>query len=316
MSEKNNKVMSNAKRNKKDEFYTQLTDIEHELYHYWDHLRGKVIYCNCDDAKTSKFFFYFSRQFEHLGLKKLITTSYNPNGHGSVLIYEGDKNGNRIVDDSEIITKELEGNGDFRSPECVELLKEADIVITNPPFSLFREYVAQLIEYNKKFLIIGNINAITYKEIFPLIKDNKMWVGYKFNGKAMEFIVPDDYELKGSVCGVLENGKKYVGVGGTCWFTNLDTKKRHEDIILWKKYTPKEFPKYDNYDAINVDKTLEIPCDYDGVMGVPISFIDKYNPSQFKIIAQMANTHIDENNFGYPFINGKKKYARILIQKL
>lgn len=263
-----NSNLSKAKKEKNDEFYTKLTDIENELYHYWPHFKGKTIYCNCDDAKASKFFFYFSRQFEHLGLKKLITTSYNENGHGSVLIYEGDKNGNRIVEDSEIEVRELKGNGDFRSPECIEFLKEADIVVTNPPFSLFREFIGQLIEYNKQFLVIGNKNAITYKEIFPLFKENKMWLGYM---QPKEFILPNG-DLTNKVQGL------------TRWFTNLDIKKRHEDIILWKEYNAEEYPKYDNYDAINVDKVSQIPKNYNGVMGVPITFIDQYNPRQFKII--------------------------------
>ena len=290
-----NSNLSKAKKEKNDEFYTKLTDIENELYHYWPHFKGKTIYCNCDDAKASKFFFYFSRQFEHLGLKKLIATSYNENGHGSVLIYEGDKNGNRIVEDSEIEVRELKGNGDFRSEECIEFLKEADIVVTNPPFSLFREFIGQLIEYNKQFLVIGNKNAITYKEIFPLFKNNKMWLGYM---QPKEFILPNG-DLTNKVQGL------------TRWFTNLDIKKRHEDIILWKKYTAEEYPKYDNYDAINVDKVSQIPMDYDGVMGVPITFIDQYNPSQFKIIKfRKGNDNKDLS------VNSKYPYFRILIQKI
>lgn len=321
-----NSNLSNAKKNKNDEFYTSLTDIEKEVYYYWEQLRGKVIYCNCDDARDSKFFFYFSNQFEHLGLKKLIATSYNENGHGTVLIYEGDKNGNRRVDDSEIEVRELEGNGDFRSPECIEFLKEADIVITNPPFSLFREYVAQLIEYDKKFLIIGNQNAITYKEIFPLIKDNKMWLGLTMNGSNRWFRVPIDYPTKENAAGVKfdEKGNKYLFVNGVTWFTNLDVKKRHEDIILWKEYTPEEYPKYDNYDAINVDKVCKIPKDYDGIMGVPITFLYQYNPSQFKIIdARTITTSPNLQNKTTMLIkdkdsaiNGEAKYARICIQKL
>lgn len=314
-----NTNLSKAKAAKNDEFYTQLTDIENELYHYWDQLRGKTIYCNCDDARDSKFFFYFSNQFEHLGLKKLITTSYNENGHGTVLIYEGDKNGNRRVDDSEIIVKELKGNGDFRSDECIEFLKEADIVITNPPFSLFRQFVKQLIDYNKKFLIIGNNNAITYKEIFPLIKEDKLWLGYSSN-KTKEFRLPDSYEKYNYID---EKGFKIGKVPAISWFTNLDVKKRHEDIILWKHYTPEEYPKYDNYDAININKVDQIPCDYDGVMGVPITFLDKYNPSQFKILGTTESEGRGfsnglwnvESKISQPLVNKERKYKRLFIKK-
>lgn len=315
-----NSNLSKAKKEKNDEFYTKLTDIENELYHYWPHFKGKTIYCNCDDAKASKFFFYFSRQFEHLGLKKLITTSYNENGHGSVLIYEGDKNGNRIVEDSEIEVRELKGNGDFRSPECIEFLKEADIVVTNPPFSEIRDFIAQLMEYNKQFLFIGPMNIITYKEVFPLIKENKMWLGYT---NPKEFIVN---KITNKNCYTNENGQIMAKFGNIKWFTNLDIKKRHEDIILWKKYTPEEYPKYDNYDAINVDKVSQIPMDYDGIMGVPITFIDQYNPSQFKIIDALnryaildfanKNTWIKEHKSHACNINGKATYFRILIQKI
>ncbi len=209
----------------------------------------------------------------------------------------------------------LSGTGDFRSFECIELLKEADIVVTNPPFSLFREYVAQLFEYGKKFLILGNMNAVTYKEIFSLIKNNQLWYGPSISSGDREFRVPSNYELKAASYRQDEQGRKYIRVKGIRWFTNLEHSKRHELLDLYKNYTPEEYPKYDNYDAINVDKTAEIPCDYDGVMGVPITFMDKYCPDQFKILGQMASTRIDENNFGYPYINGKKIYARILIKR-
>lgn len=289
-----NKNLTKAKEAKKDEFYTQLEDINNELRHYREHFRGKTVLCNCDDPRVSNFFTYFAYNFEFLGLKKLITTCYkNQNvdlfSQGQCekavyLVYEGDKNGNHIPDAEEIGVMPLKGDGDFRSPECVELLKEADIVVTNPPFSLFREYVAQLIEYKKKFLIIGSVNANTTKEIFPLIKDNKIWMGASIHSGDRKFWVPDDYELNAAGCGVDDSGRKYIRVKGVRWFTNLDFKERHEDIILCKSYSPKYYPKYDNFDAINIDKTEDIPFDYDGVMGVPVTFLDKYNPEQFEIL--------------------------------
>lgn len=284
-----NKNLNKAKSAKKDEFYTQLEDINNELKHYREHFRGKTVLCNCDDPRVSNFFTYFAYNFEALGLKKLITTCYKNqdkelfSNHSSeqavYLIYEGDKNGNRIPDAEEIGVKPLKGDGDFRSAECIELLKEADIVVTNPPFSLFREYVAQLIEYDKKFLIIGHQNAIKYKEIFPLMQQNKIWLGYGFKGGAGHFV--SNYEDT-ATAGNHKEGM--IRVSGVHWFTNLETKKRHEDLILYKSYSPQYYKKYENYDAINVDKTEEIPYDYDGVMGVPITFMDKYNPDQFEII--------------------------------
>lgn len=289
-----NNNLNAAKAAKKDEFYTQLEDINNELRHYREQFRGKTVLCNCDDPRVSNFFTYFAYNFEFLGLKRLITTCYKNQDadlfsqHQSekavYLIYEGDKNGNNIPDPEEIGIHPLKGDGDFRSRECVELLKEADIVVTNPPFSLFREYVAQLIEYDKKFLIIGNVNSNTTKEIFPLIKDKKVWMGASIHSGDRKFWVPDDYELNAAGCGIDDNGCKFIRVKGVRWFTNLDYKERHEDIILYKCYSPEEYPKFDNFDAINVDKTEEIPCDYDGVMGVPITFLDKYNPDQFDIL--------------------------------
>lgn len=291
-----NSNLHTAKKMKNDEFYTQLTDIEQELKYYKEHFRNKVVYCNCDDPIESNFFKYFSLNFEHLGLKKLITTGYKENGKGVVYIYEGDKNGNRMPDLEEIEVKELQGNGDFRSQECLEFLKESDIVVTNPPFSLFREYVAQLIEYGKQFLIIGSQNAITYKEIFPLIKDNKLWLGVNL---VKEFIQPN-----GEI-------KKF---GNICWFTNLDHKKRNYPLDLYMKYSNEDYKKYDNYDAIEVSKTCEIPMDYEGVMGVPITFLDKYNPEQFEILG-IANSARWIGDFPcYTIINGKKIYNRILIR--
>ena len=323
-----NANLSNAKRAKNDEFYTQLSDIENELKHYKSHFAGKVVYCNCDDARKSNFFRFFQKKFNDYGLKKLITTSYNENGHGSFLVYEGDTNGNGKLDDNEIKVSDLKGNGDFRSEECIELLKEADIVVTNPPFSLFREYISTLVQYNKKFLVIGNQNAITYKEIFPLIKENKLWTG---NNMVKAFRVP---QVTNKNCEVLPNGEIIAKFGSICWFTNLDIKKRHEEIILYKSYNEEEFPKYDNYDAIEVSKVCEIPKDYDGIMGVPITFLYGYNPSQFEIVgffnnykpetADVENGQIygdavkiasTKSLFRGPVVNGKATYFRILIHK-
>lgn len=281
-----------AKEAKKDEFYTQLEDINNELKHYREHFRGKTVFCNCDDPRISNFFTYFAYNFEFLGLKKLMTTCYknqnmdlfsqNESEQAVYLVYEGDKNGDHIPTADEIGVHPLKGDGDFRSQECIELLKEADIVVTNPPFSLFREYLAQLIEYDKKFLILGNQNAITYKEIFPLIQNNKMWLGSALSYAA--FKVPNYYEEKSTRFWVDENGQKWRSMGNICWFTNLDIKKRHENLILYKKYSQELYPHYINYDAIEVSKTDFIPADYDGIMGVPITFMDKYNPEQFEII--------------------------------
>jgi len=285
-----NSNLHQAKSSKKDEFYTQLADIERELKHYKKHFKDKVIYCNCDDPRISNFFHYFSYNFEKLGLKKLITTCYrnqdidlfsqNDKEEAIYLEYEGDKNGNHIPDLEEIGVKSLKGDGDFRSEESIELLKQADIVITNPPFSLFREYVAQLVEYDKKFIIVGHQNAISYKEIFKLIKDNQMWLGYGFKGGAAHFINKhyEDYATAG------DHQEGMIRVSGVVWFSNLDITKRHEDLILYKQYNEEEYPTYENFDAINVNKTKDIPMDYKGYMGVPITFLDKYNPDQFEIV--------------------------------
>ena len=309
-----------AKATKNDEFYTQLEDIENELKYYKDYFKGKVVYCNCDgflNKEKSNFFMYFSLNYEFLGLKGLICTKYNPNGKGKKYEYYGDLNGNNYPDEEEVFTSELEGDGDFRSEECIELLKKCDIVCTNPPFSLFRQYVAQLFEYNKDFLIIGNVNAISYKEVFPLIKENKMWLGVSSFNKGMYFGVPDDYTYADTYKFDRErNGKKVMRVSSICWFTNLDHKKRHEELVLYKKYNEEEYPKYDNYDAIEVSKVTDIPMDYYGVMGVPITFLDKYCPEQFEIVGQMMTTKVTEFNFGYPYIDGKKKFARLLIKRI
>ena len=331
MAEKSlNNNLHRAKNSKEDEFYTQLSDIERELKHYKKHFKDKVIYCNCDDPRVSNFFHYFSYSFEKLGLKKLITTcfqnqnadlfSQNDSEKALLLEYNGDKNGNNIPDIEEIGAVELNGDGDFRSKESIELLKQADIVVTNPPFSLFREYVAQLIEYDKKFIIIGSQNAVTYKEIFSYIRENKLWVGYKSGD--MEFKVPEYYEKRATRYRQDENGQKWRSLGNICWFTNLDISKRHEDIILYKKYNPKEYPKYDNYDAINVGKVAEIPMDYKEAMGVPITFLSKYNPKQFEIISSndiRLNDKVPFKQHGLikdkdGTINGVATYVRIVIK--
>lgn len=323
MTTKPNRNLHAAKHNKNDEFYTQLTDIEKELRHYKEYFKNKTVLCNCDDPRVSNFFFYFSYCFEHLGLKKLITTCYKNNQtdifskhdkeSAIYLKYEGDKNGNKVPDIEEIGIKELKGDGDFRSKECIELLKQADIIVTNPPFSLFRKYLAQLIEYDKKFLIIGNMNAVTYKDVFPLIQDNKMWLGCN---SVKEFLTPEGQIQK---------------FGNVIWFTNLPHKKRNEELILFKKYegNEKEYPKYDNYNAIEVSKVTNIPIAYEGAMGVPITFLDKYNPEQFEIVGLMNDKREKSDAFiqGEPVyldkrhkkfvgavLNGKAPYARIIIK--
>jgi len=310
------KTFDNAKKNKADEFYTQMTDIENELWYYKDQFKDKVVFCNCDDPYESNFFNYFASGFNMLGLKKLIATCYigSPIANTQLSLFDDepvenkttrvphkieivevqDYNADGAVDlaDVEYLLRNhkntltrLKGDGDFRSPECVELLKEADIVVTNPPFSLFREYVAQLVEHDKKFIVIGNQNAITYKEIFKLIMENKIWLGQSIHSGDREFRVPDYYPLEAAGFRVDEQGKKYIRIKGVRWFTNIDIPCRHEMFYLCKSYTPKEYPHYENYDAINVDATTDAPCDYDGAMGVPITFLDKYNPEQFQIIA-------------------------------
>ena len=320
-----NASLTAAKRAKKDEFYTQRVDIENELRHYRVHFKDKVVLCNCDDPRQSEFFKYFVENFEKLGLKRLVATCYKSQDvdlfsqgdceRAICQIYEGDKNGNMTMDDDEIGVRELKGDGDFRSAECIEILKEADIVVTNPPFSLFREYVAQLVKYDKKFLIIGNVNALSYKEIFPLVKDNKMWLGASIHSGDRKFGVPEDYPLNAAGCGIDANGQRFIRVKGVRWFTNLDYSQRHEKLPLYKHYTPEEFPKYDNYDAINVNKTSDIPCDYDGVMGVPITFMDKYNPEQFEIVG--LDRYVEDNpRYGHRFtLNGRETFARILIRR-
>jgi len=340
--------LNKAKTAKKDEFYTQLVDIERELQHYWPHFKGKTVLCNCDDPYESNFFKYFALRFNQLGLKKLICTCYNGSpvqGNELVLRFDDldvepkkqafkveitevrDLNGDGAVDLSDVQyllqndknVLSLLKTGDFRDPECIELLKEADIVVTNPPFSLFREYVAQLIEYDKKFLIIGNMNNLHYKELFPLLKNNKIWLGYT---EPKEFIVPNDFE-KDNV--ITRGDKKYAKFGNTIWFTNLDHKKRHEDLLLVCRYEPEDYPKYDNLDAIDVGRVADIPYDWKGVMGVPDSILLHYNPDQFEIIGLGSGDLAKQAGVSKNFrgrtdlsltIKGKHKcpFSRILIR--
>ena len=316
-----NSNLHKAKEKKNDEFYTQLSDIENELRHYKQHFRGKVVYCNCDDPYESNFFKYFAMNFNSLGLKKLIATGYATppvagkepkNQSYAVYINEvTDLNGDGRIDlqDVELLLKmkkntrrKLHGDdkfpaGDFRSKESIALLKQADVVVTNPPFSLAREYIKFLEEQKKSFLIIGDLNWITYKEVFPLLKNNQMWLGYN------------------SVKGFIQSNGNIKKFGNKLWFTNLDVSKRHEDLILYKKYNPEDYPKYDNYDAININKVSEIPYDYDGVMGVPITFLSKYNPEQFEIVAPFNTSIPGMIKSAEGKINGKITYARILIRK-
>ena len=332
-----NANLHEARTAKNDEFYTQLSDIEQELKHYKHHFRDKVVYCNCDDPRVSNFFHYFAYNFEKLGLKKLITTCYksqeadlftqNNSERAIYMEYSGDSSGNNLPDLSKTGIKYLQGDGDFRNSESIELLKKADIVVTNPPFSLFREYIAQLIDYDKKFVIIGNKNAITYKEIFKLIKENKMWIGNTPMSTDMLFDIPDDYAKK--LVETKKEGSGYKKVDGriksraqAIWFTNLDIKKRHEELILYKNYMSEVYPTYDNYDAINVDITKDIPLDYAGAMGVPITFLDKYNPEQFEIISSndvRLNNNVPFKEHGLikdkdGTISGKATYVRIVIK--
>ena len=354
-----------ARTAKKDEFYTQLTDIEKEMRYYRKHFQGKTVLCNCDDPFESNFFKYFALNFNRLGLKKLIATcyysspiagqqlQYGCDANGQMTFYFEDKGveenkskrpykavvtqvydkkgdgGVDMLDVAELFRSgenelvELEGDGDFRSPECLALLDEADIIVTNPPFSLFREYVSMLVEHQKHFIIIGNQNAISYEETFSLMKNNKMWIGASIHSGDRAFFVPDDYPLDAAGCGIDEiTGRKYIRVKGIRWFTNLDIKQRHEEMILVRHYTPEQYTKYVNYDAIEVAKTSDIPCDYDGEMGVPITFMDKYNPEQFEIIGisrELIRTLSEDvrKNGAYPQIGrfyldvGAEKYKKV-----
>lgn len=339
-----NKNLCAAKTAKKDEFYTQLSDIENELKHYREHFRGKTIFCNCDDPYESNFFKYFASNFNTLGLKKLIATCYNgsPVQGNELLLDFGDGfndepkkiaykveitevrdvNGDGRTDLNDVryliqndknVLSLLKENGDFRSAECVELLKEADIVVTNPPFSLFREYVAQLMKYEKKFLIIGNQMNISYKDVFDYFMQGKIWNGC--NAGDMAFRVPEDYEPRETRYWQDDTGQKWRSMGNICWYTNLDHSKRHEELILWKEYNSDEYPKYDDYNAIEVTRYKEIPCDYYGLMGVPVSFMNSYNPEQFEIIG--IDRYLEDNpNYGRRFtINNKEKQPRIVIKR-
>lgn len=323
-----NRSLHAAKATKQDEFYTQLSDIEKELKHYQKHFRNKTVLCNCDDPRVSNFFKYFAHNFEKLKLKKLITTCYrnddagkfsrNGGDRGIALVYEGDKNKNRIPDPDEIGIQKLKADGDFRSEECVNLLKQADIVVTNPPFSLFREYVTQLVDSGKKFLCIGNHNAITYREIFTLIRENRIWLGYSH---PVAFMVPDHYEMRAVRSWRDEHGNNWRSLGNACWFTNLDIAKRHEELTLYKNFSRKLYPKYDNYDAVDVSKVVDIPQDYDGVMGVPVTFLEKHNPNQFEVVGLIAGNIRglagipSSTGKDGPYMNGKLKYGRILIRR-
>lgn len=330
----NNKALNNASKAKKDEFYTQITDIEKEMRYYREHFKDKVIFCNCDDPEYSNFWRYFQLNFYELGLKKLISTHYEDSKPSYRMdIVSTDQDTQCGIPD--YVKTPLKQNGDFRSPECIEILKEADIVITNPPFSLFREYIAQLMEYQKHFIILGNVNAITYKEVFPLIMNNQVWFGGSIHSGDREFLVPDTYPINASGYRIDEQGRKYIRVKGVRWFTNLDYDERHEELQLYRTYNPEEYPHYDNYDAIEVSKTADIPCDYDGVMGVPITYIDKYNPDQFEIIgmakrgagdpALKSKVYTKEDYPNYSDLNAtpviitngipKNTYPRLLIKK-
>lgn len=342
-----NTNLRKADKEKNDEFYTQLVDIELELKHYKEQFKDKVVFCNCDDPYESNFFKYFAINFNHLGLKKLIATCYDnsPVAYTQMSFFGDNKeianknrhpykieitkvedcNGDGAVDlaDVDYLLKNkqntmtlLKENGDFRSKECIELLKQSDIVVTNPPFSLFREYVAQLVNYKKKFIIIGNKNIITYKEIFNLIKNNEMWVGYKQMSGSIFFEVPKPHNKYD----IIKNGKILTPINA-CWYTNIEITKRHEEYVFYKTYNENEYPQYDNYNAINIDKTTDIPYDYFGYMGVPITFLDKYNPDQFELLGIMntgeQNIGIRYPNtpHGRPLVNGVEKYLRIIIKR-
>ena len=342
------KDLAQAKDAKKDEFYTQLSDIEKELVHYREYFRDKVVFCNCDDPYESNFFKYFALYFNALGLKKLIATCYDgsPIAQQELPLFADEENkpkkkaykveisevpdldGNGTADltDVQLLLKssdnnvkaELKGNGSFDSPESIELLKEADVVVTNPPFSLFREFLALLEKYNKQFIIIGNTNALKYKLTFKMFQEDKIRTGYTNFNVGMYFQVPDSWEKFHHV----ENGKKMARVSTSCWFTNLPVSKHNEELILIKHYTPEEYPKYDNYDAINVNTYTDIPCDYTGIMGVPVTFLDKYNPKQFEIIwttDRGGDGYLEDlkkpwDRYDAPVINGKGLYTRILIR--
>ena len=311
----NNKNLRKAKKAKNDEFYTQYADIAKELPYYKEQLADKIIYCNCDNPKYSNFYKFFKDKFEEYKLKSVIATYFNANEYTYKTTFDGT---NEVIEP-------LNSYGDFRSATCRDILSNTDVVITNPPFSLFRDYIAQLIEYDKKFLVLGNMNAITYKEIFSLIKDNKMWLGYSIHSGDREFLVSNRYSLNAAGYRVDEQGNKYIRVKGVRWFTNLDYPQRYNDLLLDKHYNLEEYPKYDNYNAINVNKTKDIPIDYDELIGVPITFMDKYNPEQFEIVdaigryalldTQGTNENIKKRKSHACNINGKATYFRIVIKR-
>ncbi len=353
MAGQTNVSMNAASKAKNDEFYTLLTDIEKEMRHYRKHFKGKTVFCNCDDPFESNFFKYFVLNFNRLGLKKLIATCYAgspiagqqlslfdvPGGdedeankpYKAVVTKVYDTTGDGSVDMFDVAElfksgenklTELQGNGDFRSVECLALLDESDIVVTNPPFSLFSEFIATLMEYDKEFIVIGNSNAITYKEVFPLIMQDKLWLGVTRSGTgSMWFRVMDDFPKK-SGQKVDENGIRYQTIGNSAWFTNLDVKKRHEELILVKDYSPEQYPSYDNYDAIEVSRIVDIPCDYVGIMGVPITFLGKYSPDQFEILGATESEGKGFSNglwnelsgVAQPLIDGTRRFKRIFIR--
>lgn len=356
-----NSSLNQAGLAKKDEFYTQYSDIEAEVENYRGRFQDKTVFCNCDDPFESNFFRYFIHNFNSLGLKKLIATCYahsdrsgsqgnlaksllpqvnHPVAYKAVITLVNDELIDKDSGDVDLASlfqipgnsiETLDGDGDFQSAESVNLLEASDIVVTNPPFSLFREFISLLTRLNKDFLIIGNINAITYKEVFPLIRENKVWLGASIHSGDRKFFVPDDYPLNAAGCGIDEDGRRYIRVKGVRWFTNLDMPQRHEQLPLKEEYTEESYPKYENYDAVNVSRTANIPLNYDGVMGVPITFLDKYNPDQFEIL-MLANGNVRANSSpeilkkvgyskhdldkgGVGIIDGKRSYARILIQR-
>lgn len=356
-----NSSLNQAGLAKKDEFYTQYSDIEAEVKHYRGQFQNKTVFCNCDDPFESNFFRYFVQNFNSLGLKKLIATCYahsdrrsslnclaeslphqtnQPIAYKAVITFVNDKLIDEVSGDIDLSSlfqipgnsiETLDGDGDFRSPESVNLLETSDIIVTNPPFSLFREFISLLTRFSKDFLIIGNINAITYKEVFPLIRENKVWLGASIHSGDRKFFVPDNYPLNAAGCGIDENGQRFIRVKGIRWFTNLDMPQRHKRLPLKEEFSEENYPKYENYDAVNVSRTANIPFDYDGVMGVPITFLDKYSPDQFEIL-MLANGNVRANSSpeilkrvgyskhdldkgGVGIVDGKRSYARILIQR-